>query len=96
MCIYNGSTFASRVEMRYYDYGIYNFHNMYGRHLIVNRQFLDKKRDEAPYVALCSRYNGYGQEIGYVDMGIYEVQNLTPVNSFIMGIPGDPNPPGNC
>lgn len=94
VCIYNGSTFASGVELRYYYYGIYNFHRMNGRHLIVNRQFLD--RAEAPDVYLCSRYYGYGQEIGSVGMGFYQVENLTPVYSFIMGIPGDPNPPGNC
>ena len=27
---------------------------------------------------------------------VNEVANLTPVNSFISGIPGNPNPPGNC
>ena len=31
-----------------------------------------------------------------MSMGQYQITNLTPVNSFIMGIPGDPNPPANC
>jgi hypothetical protein len=84
------------VELRYYYYGIYNFHAMYGRHLVVNRQFLDWRHDEAPSVSLCSRYDGRGYEIEYMGMGDYAVENLTPVNSFIMGIPGDPNPPVEC
>jgi hypothetical protein len=84
VCVYNGSTFGSGVELRYYNYGAYNLHSQYGHHLIVNNQHYDSRYHEAAEADLCTGYNGTKQFWNSVDEGDYQVENLTPINSIVL------------
>ena len=90
VCVYNGSTFASGVELRYYNYDDYNLVSQYGRHLIVNNQHYDSHFHEAAEASLCTGYNGTKQLYDSVSEGDYQVENLTPVNSIVVN--ADPYP----
>jgi hypothetical protein len=84
VCVYNGSTFGTGVEMRYYNYGAYNLHSQYGHHLIVNNQHYDSQYHEAAEADLCTGYNGTKLFWNSVDEGDYQVENLTPINSIVL------------
>ncbi|MGI8712833.1 MAG: hypothetical protein ACR2NR_06570 [Solirubrobacteraceae bacterium] len=84
VCVYNGSTFGSGVELRYYNYGAYNLHSQYHSHLIVNNQHYDSHYHEAAEADLCTGYNGTKQFWDSVDEGDYQVENLTPINSIVL------------
>ena len=84
MCFYNGSTFGSGVELRWYDYGAYNLHSQYGRHLIVNNQHYDSYYHEAAEADLCTGYDGTKLEWSWVNEGDYQVENLTPIYSIVL------------
>jgi hypothetical protein len=84
VCVYTGSTFGSGVELRYYQYGAYNLHGQYHRHLIVNNQHYDSHYHEAAEADLCTGYNGSRQLRSWVAEGDYQVENLTPINSIVL------------
>ncbi|XAS74890.1 hypothetical protein V3G39_09410 [Dermatophilaceae bacterium Sec6.4] len=81
MCIYKGTTFGSGVELRFYNYGIYNLHKQFNNHLIVNNQHYDNHFHESADAYLCTGYNGTKQFWGWVPEGGYQVENLTPIYS---------------
>lgn len=61
VCLYerNASLSKGNLDKKWYSYGVYNLHSVYGRHWILNNQY------GGAYVSLYTKSNGRGKCFGF-------------------------------
>ena len=82
VCLYerNESRSKGNLEKKWFDYGVYNLHHVYGRHWIMNNQW------GGAYVTLYTKANGHGKcytlKAGKSGSPTVHRRNFTPIDSI--------------
>jgi hypothetical protein len=81
VCLYNTADPNSGIQSGgvYWAYGPHNLSNQYGDHFVMNNQY------DSAWVELCTGYNGTGRGTTIIYAGWGFPQNLSPINSLVLG-----------